>query len=130
MKSLIFERVLLVIAFCFSVNIISSAQKSIDNLVNKFEEDSNVEVTYMENRDPQTKEIVYKTLALKGDNAKQGQELWKAFEAERGNSVYIIKDKKKSFIIKFLDKNGYSTYILTIENHGSWKLHLRVEGSK
>ncbi len=130
MKSLIYERVLLVIAFCFSVNIISSAQKSIDNLVNKYEKDSNVEVTYMENRDPQTKEIVYKTLALKGDDAKKGQELWKAFEAERGNSVNIVKEKKKSFIIKFLDKNGYSTYILTIEKRGSWTLYLRVKGSK
>lgn len=97
------------------------AQGKIDKLVSQLEKKSDVTVTYTENRNPKNKKIVKQSTILSGDNKKDAESLWQAFEAERENSVKVVKTRNESFIISFKDKNYQSSYILNV-NGGKWTL--------
>lgn len=97
------------------------AQGRIDKLVNQLEKKAGVTVTYTENRNPKTKKIVKQSTILSGNNTKDADALWQAFEGERENSVKIVKTRNESFIIKFEDKNYQSSYVLSVHG-GNWSL--------
>ena len=113
-----------------AVAIISSvpsfAQAKIDKLVSSLEKDPEVQVTYTERRDPQTKKIPRQSLILTGTRKFTGETLWNAFEQERPNSVSVTK-QRESFIIKFQDKNYRSSYVLSLSGK-SWSLVITKRG--
>ena len=99
----------------------SFAQSRIDKEIARLEKDSNVEVTYTERRNPGNKKLIKQSIILNGNNKAQAENLWNAFEAERVNSVSVTKQRDKSFIMKFEDKQYHSSYVLTV-NGTNWSL--------
>ena len=97
------------------------AQSRIDKEIARLEKDSNVEVTYTERRNPGNKKLIKQSIILNGNNKAQAENLWNAFEAERVNSVSVTKQRDKSFIMKFEDKQYHSSYVLTV-NGTNWSL--------
>ncbi len=120
MKSTIITR-LLVIVFAVIAAFSAGAQGRIDKLVNQLEKKTGVTVTYTENRNPKTKKIVKQSTILNGNSSKDAEALWQAFEAERVNSIKVVKTRNESFVIKFEDKNYVSSYILSVQG-GNWSL--------
>lgn len=114
-----------VVAIITSIS--SLAQAKIDKLVSSLEKDPNVQVTYTERRDPQTKKITRQSVILTGTKKTTGEMLWNAFEQERPNSVSVTK-QRESFIIKFQDKHYKSSYVLSV-NENSWSLVITKRGS-
>lgn len=111
------------LALAMMVTMSAAAQAKIDKLVSQFEKRQGVTVTYTETRNPKTKKIVRQNIILNGDNSADARQLWAAFEAERENSVKVVKTGNKSFIIKFQDKKGHSSYVLNVEG-STWSLVL------
>lgn len=99
----------------------SFAQDRIDKEVARLEKDSNVDVTYTERRNPKTKKIERQSIILNGNSKVQAQQLWRAFEAERENSISVTKKRNQSFVMKFEDKKYHSSYVLTV-NDSKWSL--------
>ncbi|MDE5553813.1 MAG: DUF5024 domain-containing protein [Muribaculaceae bacterium] len=99
----------------------SFAQERIDKEVARLEKDSNVDVTYTERRNPKTKKIERQSIILNGNSKVQAQQLWRAFEAERENSISVTKKRNQSFIMKFEDKKYHASYVLTV-NDSNWSL--------
>lgn len=98
----------------------SFAQAKIDKLVSKLENSPQVDVTYTERRDPKTRKMLKQSTILNGSDRKTAEALWKAFEDECQNSVSVTKTRDKSFVIKFINKDVVSSYVLSIS--GSWSL--------
>lgn len=99
----------------------SFAQERIDKEVARLEKDRNVDVTYTERRNPKNKKVERQSIILNGDNKVQAGALWRAFEAERENSISVTKKRNQSFIMKFEDKKYHASYILTV-NDSKWSL--------
>lgn len=113
----------LAVGLTMMVAMSAAAQAKIDKLVSQLEKRQGVTVTYTETRNPKTKKIVRQNIILNGDNSADARQLWAAFEAERENSVKVVKTGNKSFIIKFQDKKGHSSYVLSVEG-STWSLVL------
>ena len=122
MKANLFSR-FFAFALAMTVAMSAAAQAKIDKLVSQLEKRQGVTVTYTETRNPKTKKIVRQNIILNGDNSADARQLWAAFEAERENSVKVVKTGNKSFIIKFQDKKGHSSYVLSVEG-STWSLVL------
>lgn len=120
MKTTILSRILAV-GIIMLTTLPVMAQGRIDKLVNQLEKKAEVTVTYTENRSPKTKKIVKQSTILSGNNSKDADALWQAFESERENSIKIVKSRNESFIIKFEDKNYSSSYVLSVHG-GNWSL--------
>lgn len=116
---------IITVAMAFIVAIVSSvscfAQARIDRIVKDLEKAQDVEVTYTERRDPKTKKLIKQSIILNGNNKKQYEMLWSAFEQERDNSVSVTKTRNRSFIIKFQDKYNESSYVLSV-SVSTWSL--------
>lgn len=113
------------VILAFVVSVVASfsgnAQGRIDRIVEELEKSQGVEVTYTERRDPKTKKLIKQSIILSGNSKKQYEQLWQAFEHERANSVSVVKNRNRSFIIKFQDKNNRSSYALSISGT-DWSL--------
>lgn len=116
------------VVFALISSVATIAQDKIDKLVASLEKESNVQVTYTERRNPQTKKIVRQSTILNGNRKQQAEWLWNAFEQERPNSVSVTKTGSKSFVIKFQDKNYISSYVLGV-NGTSWSLVITKRGA-
>lgn len=114
------------IVIALLTSIASFAQARIDKEVARLEKSKDVEVTYTERRNPNTKKLIKQSIILNGDNKTQAEYLWKAFDEERENSVSVTKNRN-SFIIKFEDKQFISSYILKVDG-SKWSLVVSKTG--
>ena len=116
-----FIAIILAVITAIAASVTSTAQASIDRLVNEFEKDKSVEVTYSEHRNPKTKKIAKQNIVLVGHSNSQAAKLWKAFESERKNSIRVTKNRDQSFIIKFQDSKYSLSYVLNV-SESYWQL--------
>lgn len=106
-------------SFCMSINV--AAQQHIESVITRLEKDPKITVTYTERRDPKTHKITKQSTILNGNAKKDADALWKAFDADRSNSIMVSKTKNQSFIIKFLNNDILSTYVLSVSGT-NWTL--------
>lgn len=89
------------------------AQSKIDNLIERLEKRNDVETTYTERRTPKRQLYKVSKILTFRDQGYYNQ-LMKAFEDERDNSVSAVKTSSQ-ITYKFQNKKGMSTYTLTRE---------------
>ena len=90
----------------------ASAQAKIDKYIEDMEKRPDVETTYTERRAPRKKKLVRISRIMNFQNPKYYQQLLKAFEDERDNTVSASKtDKMMTY--RFENNKGTSTYSLT-----------------
>lgn len=95
---------------CIAIS--ASAQAKIDKYIEDMEKRPDVETTYTERRAPRKKKLVRISRIMNFQNPKYYQQLIKAFEDERGNTVSASKtDKMMTY--RFENNKGTSTYSLT-----------------
>jgi len=94
------------------IAISASAQAKIDKYIEDMEKRPDVETTYTERRAPRKKKLVRISRIMNFQNPKYYQQLIKAFEDERDNTVSASKtDKMMTY--RFENNKGTSTYSLT-----------------
>lgn len=95
---------------CIAIS--ASAQAKIDKYIEDMEKRPDVETTYTERRAPRKKKLVRISRIMNFQNPKYYQQLIKAFEDERDNTVSASKtDKMMTY--RFENNKGTSTYSLT-----------------
>lgn len=95
---------------CIAIS--ASAQAKIDKYIEDMEKRPDVETTYTERRAPRKKKLVRISRIMNFQNPKYYQQLLKAFEDERDNTVSASKtDKMMTY--RFENNKGTSTYSLT-----------------
>lgn len=95
---------------CIAIS--ASAQAKIDKYIEDMEKRPDVETTYTERRAPRKKKLVRISRIMNFQNPKYYQQLLKAFEDERDNTVSASKtDKMMTY--RFENDKGTSTYSLT-----------------
>lgn len=95
---------------CIAIS--ASAQARIDKYIEDMEKRPDVETTYTERRAPRKKKLVRISRIMNFQNPKYYQQLIKAFEDERDNTVSASKtDKMMTY--RFENNKGTSTYSLT-----------------
>ena len=95
---------------CIAIS--ASAQAKIDKYIEDMEKRPDVETTYTERRAPHKKKLVRISRIMNFQNPKYYQQLLKAFEDERDNTVSASKtDKMMTY--RFENNKGTSTYSLT-----------------
>ena len=95
---------------CIAIS--ASAQAKIDKYIEDMEKRPDVETTYTERRAPRKKKLVRISRIMNFQNPKYYQQLLKACEDERDNTVSASKtDKMMTY--RFENNKGTSTYSLT-----------------
>ena len=95
---------------CIAIS--ASAQAKIDKYIEDMDKRPDVETTYTERRAPRKKKLVRISRIMNFQNPKYYQQLLKAFEDERDNTVSASKtDKMMTY--RFENNKGTSTYSLT-----------------
>ncbi len=95
---------------CIAIS--ASAQAKIDKYIEDMEKRPDVETTYTERRAPRKKKLVRISRIMNFQDPKYYQQLIKAFEDERDNTVSASKtDKMMTY--RFENNKGTSTYSLT-----------------
>lgn len=95
---------------CIAIS--ASAQAKIDKYIEDMEKRPDVETTYTERRAPRKKKLVRISRIMNFQNPKYYQQILKAFEDERDNTVSASKtDKMMTY--RFENDKGTSTYSLT-----------------
>lgn len=103
---------------------VAAAQKKIDDVADRFENESNVESTFSERRDPKTKKVTRISRVLMFERNDAATAFKRAFENERRNSVEATKTAT-SYTLKFIEKDCEMIYMLT--NNGSrWSFIYRM----
>lgn len=91
----------------------ASAQSRIDRVMEELEKCHDVETTYTERRTPKKHKLYRITLILNFSDPTYYARISKAFEEERSNTISAVKNKY-THTYRFSDKNGESTYTITI----------------
>jgi beta-phosphoglucomutase-like phosphatase (HAD superfamily) len=102
------RRIIAIFSLVLLFTVTASAQAAIEKAIKTLENDPNVDISFSERRDPETKEITKSTCTYVIKSEALISMVEKAFMDERANSTYVNKHKKYTYI-KF--KNG-TKYVL------------------
>jgi len=131
------KRVLITITLLIGTILMSNAQESIKAVIKKCEKISSVEMSYIINKDPQTKKVQNSVTTLKiTDDPNLVKEFIAAFEKEKDNA-YSISGSIKNGVstpssYKFLDRKGnYISCTISIsEDNASASVSYRESPNK
>ena len=103
------------------------AQGRIDDIIIKLEKNSEAEVTNIERRNPKDRKIIYENKIIRWRKDRKNQyasALWRAFDAERKNSIESKSVNQKNYayyLLTFDEKNMELRYVISYDADG-WML--------
>ncbi|MBR5552143.1 MAG: DUF5024 domain-containing protein [Muribaculaceae bacterium] len=103
-------RIILVLTMMVISSVCLSAQKQINDVLKKIEMEKDVRVTYIEKRDTKSKKVYIKSKVISFQDEKFAEELIKAIEASRENSVSFESINERMRKILFASEDNTDIY--------------------
>lgn len=98
----------------------AAAQANLDRLAQKFETDPNAEVSYVEKRNPSTKQITSVNITI-GLSDSQIKQVLEAIQKDRAKADSYTNIKGKVYQLKYSEGGYNSTYTLVLDTKANEK---------
>lgn len=98
----------------------AAAQANLDRLAQKFETDPNAEVSYVEKRNPSTKQITSVNITI-GLTDSQIKQVLEAIQKDRAKADSYTNIKGKVYQLKYSEGGYNSTYTLVLDTKANEK---------
>lgn len=122
-------RIILVLTMMVISSVCLSAQKQINDVLKKIEMEKDVRVTYIEKRDTKSKKVYIKSKVISFQDEKFAEELIKAIEASRENSVSFESINERMRKILFASEDNTDIYEILFQEK-TFKKELKYKKSR